>query len=117
MSDEFRMIVGHDGPGYLLLRIEGLLDGRSASQVLERCQSVVSQGRRLVLNLSGVTLVTSSGIGALLALVEEHGRQFGNVRMAAPSSAVSAVVRLLNLDQFLAIDDTEEQAVRAAEAA
>jgi anti-anti-sigma factor len=111
------MSVGHDGSDFLLLRIEGLLDGRSVSHVIERCHSAAAQNRRLVLNLSGVTLVTSSGIGGLLALVEEHGRQFGNVRIAAPSPAVSAVIEVLNLDQFLVIDDTEEQAVRAAEAA
>jgi anti-anti-sigma factor len=117
MSDAFRMTVGHDGPGYLLLRIEGLLDGRSVTQMLDRCASVASEGRRLILNLSGVTMVTSSGIGGLLALIEEHGRVFGNVRIAEPSAAFTAVVRVLNLDQFLVIDATEEQAVRAAEAA
>ena len=49
MNDGFRITTGHDGPEYLLLRLEGLLDGRSASQVIERCAS--STKRRLILNL------------------------------------------------------------------
>jgi anti-anti-sigma factor len=115
MSDEFT-ITTETTPRTLILRLTGLLDGRSAPKIHERCTANVGS-RRLVINLSGVTMITSSGIGALLALVEEHGQEFGAVRIAAPSEAVRSVIRVLNLDQFLCVDDTEEQSVRTAEAA
>lgn len=109
--------VGADTPAYLLLRLTGTLDGRSASELTAHCSAAASTARRLILNLAGVDMITSSGIGVLLALVEEHGQQFNNVRVAEPSPAVSAVIRVLNLNQFLTLDDSEEQSIRAAEAA
>jgi anti-anti-sigma factor len=116
MSDTFTVEVVADTPRYLLLRLRGILDGHNASKLMDACAGHVA-GQRLILNLANVEMVTSSGIGALLALVEEHGQEFGQVRVAAPSSSVSAVIRVLNLDQFLTLDATEQQSIQAAEAA
>ena len=117
MNDELIITTGLDTPRCLLLRLEGTLDGRGAPALEQSCAPAGGNDRRLVLNLAGVTSITSSGIGALLALVEEHRQEFGKIRIAAPSAAVLAVIRLLNLHHFLLIDDSEEQAIRGSEAA
>ena len=62
------------------------------------------------LDFSGRTALVvggSSGIGALLVLVEQFQEQGGSVRFASLSPAVDSVVKLLNLDRFLSIDATE----------
>ena len=117
MNDELTITTGLDSPRCLVLRLDGILDGRAAPVLSERCAPAHQPVRRLVLTLAGVTAITSSGIGALLSLVEEFGQDSGEIRIAAPSPAVRAVIRLLNLDQFLVIDDSEEQSVGNAEAA
>jgi anti-anti-sigma factor len=100
-----------------VLRASGPLDARNAPLLLEHCSRVRSAGHNLVLNLEGVTLIASSGIGALLALVEEYEQSEQSIRITAVSPAVDAIVRLLNLAQFLPLEETEEQAITVLEAA
>jgi anti-sigma B factor antagonist len=117
MSSDFAIEAIITTPGTVVLRVTGRLDARSAPVLTARCVEVRNQDRHLVLNLSGVSFIASSGIGALLALVEEFRQSKSRVRLAAVSPAVESVVRLLNLDQFLTIDTTEGEATSALEAA
>jgi anti-sigma B factor antagonist len=99
-----------------VLRVTGRLDARTASQLIQKCTAVHAEGP-LVLNLSGVTFIASSGVGALLALTEHSRGQSTPLVFAAVSPAVDSVLTLLNLNRFLAIYPSEEEAVRALEAA
>jgi len=117
MNPEFIIEAVASTPGIVVLRVSGRLDARSAPVLTARCVEVRNQHRHLVLSLAGVSFIASSGIGALLALVEEFRQSESRVRLAAISPAVESVVRLLNLDQFLAIDSTEADATSALEAA
>lgn len=96
-----------------VLRVRGQLDARTAPVLLQKARETREGGHDLVLNLEGVTLIASSGIGALLALAEECGQASCRVRIAAASPAVDSVVRLLNLDQFLILDRDEATALNA----
>jgi len=100
----------------VLLRVTGRLDAKSAPTLMGRCGDVRSAGSNLILNMESVSFVASSGIGALLALAEQFKESAGQVRIAAPSAAVESVIKLLNLDQFLNIDPSEDQAFSALEA-
>jgi anti-anti-sigma factor len=55
------------------------------------------------LNLSEVSFIASSGIGALLSVAERYRGQGVQLGFASVSPAVSSVVGLLNLEQFLSI--------------
>jgi anti-anti-sigma factor len=78
---------------------------------LQRVSEIQANGQNLVLNLAEVSFMGSSGIGALLVLVEQFQEQAGVVRLASPSPAVEEVIKLLNLDRFLAIDPSEDKAL------
>jgi len=99
-----------------VLRVTGRLDARTASQLIQKCNSAHADGEPLVLNLAGVSFIASSGVGALLALTE-HSRGKSPLVFAAVSPAVDSVLTLLNLNRFLSIYPSEEEAVRALEAA
>jgi anti-anti-sigma factor len=99
----------------VLLKLSGRLDARSAPSLMERCGAVRAQGKNLVLNLASVSFVASSGIGALLALAEQFKDSAGTLRIAAPSTPVTSVIKLLNLDQFLNIDASDDQSLAAFE--
>ncbi|HYM82006.1 MAG TPA: STAS domain-containing protein [Candidatus Limnocylindria bacterium] len=116
MSD-FRLEVVPASPRTDVVRVHGHLDARSATTLLSQCRMVAQEGKHLVLNLAGVAFISSSGIGALLALVEEHNQTPYQVRLTEVSPAADSVIRLLNLDQILAIDATEEASRQAVEAA
>lgn len=96
-----------------LLRVAGRLDTKNATLLLSRCQEVRGAGNSLVLNLSEVSFIASSGVGALLAMVEQFRDSNLQVRFAELSPAVDSVIRLLNLDQFLTIDPDENGSIEA----
>jgi anti-anti-sigma factor len=117
MNEPFRLEVAAPSPKVAVVRVHGHLDARNAGTLLAQCRDVVREGKHLVLNLAGVSFISSSGIGALLALVEELQQTDYTVRLAEVSPAVDSVIRLLNLDQILSIDTTEQAAREALEAA
>jgi anti-sigma B factor antagonist len=114
MSTEFELHVVEDSPRRILLRVHGDLDARSAPRLVERCGRARAEGKRVIVNLAGVTFVASSGIGALLALVEEFRDAGAALHLVAPSPAVMSVVRLLGLEAFLPIDPGEDASRAAA---
>jgi anti-sigma B factor antagonist len=116
MPDEFEIVEGGVRGDTVLLRVRGRLDARSAPLLLQAGSGVRTARRNLVLNLSEVTFMASSGLGSLLSLAEEFRQSENRVRIAGPSTAVLSVVQLLNLDQFLQIDSSEEEALVAIHA-
>ena len=101
------------GPGRVdLMRLRGPLDAHNNTRLLERCSEIHEQRRHLVLNMHEVSFVSSSGIGVLLALNEDFRGDGVSLRIANPSVAVRSAVALLNLDTFLAIYGSEDEAMR-----
>ena len=97
-----------------VLRISGRLDAKSAQILVRQCQVLLDQGvTNVVITMSEITFVASSGIGSLLALTESFKDAGGSLHLAHLSHAVSSVVELLNLGQFLSIEATEEEALVA----
>jgi len=112
MSPDFTIDVTDPRAGIAVVRVAGRLEARAAQELRRRCSDLREEGRlKIVINLSGVSFVASSGIGTLLALTEESKESGGSVQLAALSQAVAAVVDLLNLTEFLAIFDTESKAM------
>ena len=111
MSNDF-IIHEHELHGQLWnLRVVGRLEADTAQKLRTHCADMRNQGcRELVLDLSGIDFIASSGVGALLALTEEFGGAGGSLYLAPVSEEVLSVVRLLNLDQFLAIYDSLDAA-------
>lgn len=114
MAAEMTIVEGDSRDTVGVLRLQGRLEARSAQELLRRCRDMRSRGKaRVVLNLSGVTFVASSGVGTLLALTEEFKDNGGAVQLAAPSEPVRSVVDLLNLTDFLSIFESEGNALQA----
>ena len=117
MKTEFTIEASETGKATTVLRLCGSLDARAASVLTAHCTGVRGQGRHIVLNFTAVSFIASSGVGALLALVEECRQSHTRLRLAEVPPAVDSVIRLLNLDQFLSIDATEADSCSELEAA
>ena len=111
MSDDLVISSVGNGGRTAILRLKGRLDVKTSPILLQKAAEVQANGQNLVLNLSEVSFMGSSGIGALLVLVEQFQEQAGVVRLASPSPSVASVIKLLNLDRFLAVDASEEKAL------
>ena len=114
MAEKFTITDVERRDSVAVVRIAGRLEIKSAQELLDKCREIRREGARtLVLNLSDISFVASSGVGTLLALTEEFKEGGGCLRLAAMSQAVETVVNLLNLTQFLVIDATETDALEA----
>jgi anti-sigma B factor antagonist len=117
MTEPFTMQPGPTGDGVSSIRVAGRLDSASAPLLAQRCAAVAASGSDLVLELSGVSFIASSGVGALLATAERFRESGHALTLACLPPPVAAVIQLLNLDRFLEIVDSEERAVRRDRAA
>jgi anti-sigma B factor antagonist len=116
MPETFEINSVDSGDLAVVLRIHGQMNARSTPRLLERCRAHQNERKHVVLNLSGVTFIASSGVGALLALVEDFRESGLRLRLAEMSPVVESVIRLLNLHNFLGIDETEAAALAAVTA-
>jgi len=117
MPEPFQIVNGPSDARVAVLRVSGRLDSASAGELAQRCAAIGASNRDLVLSLEHVSFIASSGVGALLAVAEQFRASGHAMGLAALSPSVDAVIRLLNLDQFLTIHATEEAAMAARKAA
>jgi anti-anti-sigma factor len=111
MHEQFEMRVDRVAGSAPVVRLKGRLDAAGAQELRGQCLDLREQGEaRIVLKLAEVTFVASSGLGTFLLLTEEFGNAGGRIVLAEPSESVMRVVQLLNLDKFLQIAESLEEA-------
>ena len=66
--------------------------------------------KHVILDMADVTFIASSGIGALIVASGEFDILGGSFQVASLSEPVKRAIRLLNLEQFLEIAASEDEA-------
>jgi anti-sigma B factor antagonist len=116
MFDQIEITQSQARDSIPVLNLKGRLDASGAQQLREMCHGLQDEGHsQIIIDLAGVEFVASSGLGTFLLLTEEYRENGGKVIFAAPSTAVLDVVTLLNLDQFLFLEESVEVALRVLE--
>lgn len=83
-----------------ILRIEGTLDAATAPDLRAVVDAIVDEGRLLVtLELSGLRLIDSSGVGVIVSLFKRVRALGGQVRIQGLRDQPRAIFRLLRLDR------------------
>jgi anti-sigma B factor antagonist len=83
-----------------VLQIEGALDAVSAPDLRPTLDLLVSERRqKIVIDLSSLRLIDSSGVGALVALFKRIRANGGNVSVIGLRDQPLAIFRLLRLDR------------------
>jgi anti-anti-sigma factor len=116
MGEPFKVTTSESQGTSVVVRAEGRLDAKTAPGLLQHCVAARPTGVHLVLNLGGITFLSSSGVGVLLVLAERIKSEGAALRIAAPSGAVKGPLELLNLHRFLTIDESESESLEALEA-
>jgi len=95
-----------------LFRLAGLLDAFSEPtfrKVMDKC---VEEGPpNLVLDLSQIDFVDSSGLGALVQ-VAKKAQSSGGLLQIVTNPRVTQTVKLVRLEQFLALQPSVEAAIQ-----
>lgn len=90
--------------GELLVRVlDERIDAAAAVQFRDAMRSTVEANhRRVVLDLSRVSFVDSSGLGAIIAVLKHLGNE-RTLELAALQPAVAKVFRLTRLDEIVKV--------------
>ncbi len=100
------------GEGRAVMRLEGRLDLVSAAAFREAVRDAVASGTpRLVIDLAGVTVIDSSGIGALVGGLREARDAGGELRIASAREQARTVLSLTKIDRVLKAYPTVDEAL------
>ncbi|TLP96548.1 STAS domain-containing protein [Nesterenkonia salmonea] len=87
---------------YAVIAPQGRLTAVGAPSLRKALNHLLEQGNvRIVVDLSETAFIDSSGLGALIGGLKAARLAQGDLRIAAPTPAVSSVLKLTNLDKVL----------------
>ncbi len=100
--------IDETGP-FVLAKLSGDFDTASSEMFSKSLEEHV--GEPLLLDLSAVEFISSSGLGAIMNLVARARAGDGNVILVSPSPFVQGVFETTRLHEWFDISDTIEDAV------
>ena len=96
---------------FQIFRLTGLLDAFSEPTFRKVMGRFVDEGpSNLILDLSGIDFVDSSGLGAMVQLVKKAKEAQGSVQVIA-NPRVMQTVKLVRLEKFLSIQQSVDEAI------
>lgn len=92
----------------------GRLDFHAAEDLRRQLHGCFEAGvTRMVIDLSGVTSIDSSGVGALIYGLKSARSAGGDLRLAAPTKSVAGILGMMNLTEVLVACESSEVAFPA----
>lgn len=86
------------------LQIEGAVDALTAPEIRPIFDKVVADGRpRVVVDLAQVTMIDSSGVGAVVSLFKRVKAQGGQMQVVGAKDQPLSVLKLLKLDKVFGL--------------
>jgi anti-sigma B factor antagonist len=97
------LIIGFSEPGSL--------EASNSPEFREKVAALLQGKPKVILDLSNMTFVDSSGIGALIAISRSLSATDGELRLVGLAPAVRTVFELTRLYRAFEIYDSEEEAL------
>ncbi|MCP4581282.1 MAG: STAS domain-containing protein [candidate division Zixibacteria bacterium] len=95
-----------------ILSLAGRLDLTSASSLKEASKNVLSSdSKKMVLNLSDVDFINSSGLGALVSILKEVRKSQGSMKLTNLAPYVKEIFDITQLSNIFDIFPDENQAL------
>lgn len=103
--------------GITVFEISGRLNlGNFLLSIESGIKRLIDQGsRRLIIELSKVNYIDSSGIGMLVACAGHMEQAGGRMRIACAQGTVAIALGIVHLERITALDETIEAAAAALE--
>jgi anti-sigma B factor antagonist len=92
------------------------LDAGSSRDFKTAAAPLLKPGAKLIFDLSGLSFVDSSGLGALLSCLRQLNGIGGELKLCGTSKPVRALFQLVRMHRVFELCNTREDAVRAFEA-
>jgi len=96
-----------------VLAVAGNLDSLTVPEVRPVIEQIVSSGiRKVALDMSGLEVIDSSGIGAIVSLFKRVRGMSGDVKIVGVRGQPREILRLLGLERAFDIVPTIDDAAR-----
>jgi anti-sigma B factor antagonist len=92
---------------------EDALDANNAKEFKAQIAGLISPGTRLIVDLSSLKFVDSSGLGALLSCLRQLNSSGGVLKLYAMVKPVRALFELVRMHRVFEIFNTREEAIRS----
>ena len=101
--------------GVAVLALDGrIVLGEETSALREKVKSLLGEGKKnILLNLSNVTLIDSSGLGALVTAYASAKSGGASLRLCNLGSRSNELLQITKLYTVFEVSDTEADALRA----
>jgi anti-sigma B factor antagonist len=108
-------ITNREVDGVTVLALDGrIVLGEETSTLREKVKSLLGEGKKdIVLNLNNVTLIDSSGLGALVAAYSSAKSGGASLRLSNLGSRVDELLQITKLYTVFEVSETEADALRA----
>jgi anti-sigma B factor antagonist len=105
-----------EGNDVLVLELrEDNLDAGNVREFKDAAQALIQQRARVVLDLSGVKFIDSSGLGALISCLRRQHEKKGDFRLCEMTKSVRALFELMRMHRAFNIHGSRDDAVRSFE--
>ncbi|NRQ32428.1 STAS domain-containing protein [Nonomuraea sp. NN258] len=98
-------------PGISVVAIAGDIDRTSSGHLADQLQQVLRPGDHVVLDLSELTFLDSSGLHVLLACHRQCAAQQRSLHLAAVRGMPARLLRITGVDQHLPVHADVQQAL------
>ncbi len=96
---------------YQIFRLTGLLDAFSEPVLRKVVGQLIDEGpHHVILILSGIDFIDSSGLGVLVQLVKQAQNHEGSLQVVT-NPRVTQTVKLVRLEKFLSLQNSLEDAI------
>jgi anti-sigma B factor antagonist len=101
-----------DIAGWTVVSVFGEVDVATAPELKERLTGLVNDGRvKLVLDLSGVDFLDSTGLGMIVSALKRARTHDGDLRIVCTESRITRLFEITGLDKALTVWPTADAAV------
>lgn len=110
MEKQDLIITVYFGAGHVLVTVSGEIDVATAEQLRVRLAGPAGDGRRVIVDLSGVSFIDAAGARVLAGAAARAAARGGSLQLAAAGRLVRRVLALTGLDQRIPMAATVAEA-------
>jgi anti-sigma B factor antagonist len=109
-SFDLNLKVETTGNNYCIIELSGFLDAHTVNSFENRLEEILQEGEvRLVIDLQGLSYISSAGIGALMALTQHLRRKDGDLVLLKPNDKVYKILDLLGFTKIFNVAVKDEE--------
>jgi anti-sigma B factor antagonist len=96
-----------------VLEVRGtIIGGDETDELKKEANNLLEQGnRKLIVDMSGVTYINSSGLGAMVSIHGSYAKADGRICLCGMGKSVKNVFVLTRLTSIFDVEDTKEEAL------